>query len=462
MTRSPLAARSAVAFLLVVLAVAGAPAAAGAAGKKARRPEQARPPNILLITVDTLRADHVSAYRSGPSTTPFIDSLAKQGILFRRAYSTSSWTTPALVSLLTASYPGRHGMGGPGQGADGRWAVIPSDLATLPEALRQRGYRTYGLTANFGLPADRGFARGFDKYECLGAVDVEQVRARLDAWLPEIEAHEPWFTWLHLFDPHAPYQAREPWISSLWSQPREGLKHLDGMNVGDYQQAAASLPRQSMDYVRALYDSEIRAVDASLGDLFDHFPGAKDALVVVTADHGEEFLEHGGTGHGRTLFDESTHVPLIVRLPDGRFGGTSVDAAASLVDVMPTVLDLVGAPLPADCAGRSLIGPGGPRKQARKTVVAELERQGLTRAITDGRYKLVTDPALPDAPALYDLAADPGETTDIAARDPERLAFYEQLLAAFERRMLAGRLAPGETALTREQAEALRALGYVH
>jgi len=307
------------------------------------------PPDVFLISIDTLRPDHVSAYGHERKTTPFIDGLAEQGVLFTRAYSTTSWTAPALVSMLTSSYPSRHGVGQGVHGPRGRWEVIPEELPSLPELFREHGYRTYGLTANFGLPAERGFARGFDRYECVGAVDLEQVRLAAAPWLAELHEGRPWLFWLHLFDPHAPYLAREQWLNSVEPLPSGRFEELDGLAANRLPTVARDLDDERLNYLRALYDSEIRAVDEYLREIFDAVPRAREALVVFVADHGEEFLEHGGVLHGRTLFEVSIRVPLIVRLPDRRLAGTVHDGSGRRVYATPS-------PVPSwrsSCAGRA-------------------------------------------------------------------------------------------------------------
>ncbi len=173
-------------------------------------------PNILLISIDTLRADHMSSDGYGRPTSPFVDSLAKEGVRFERAYATSSWTTPSVVSMLSSTYQNRHGMGARLLGVPKQWSRIPEELPNLAESLKRDGYRTFGLAANTNLSADRGFDRGFDRFECLGMADLDVVDRAITPWLDEIgRGKGPWFLWLHMLDPHGPYKAREPWIESF-------------------------------------------------------------------------------------------------------------------------------------------------------------------------------------------------------------------------------------------------------
>jgi arylsulfatase A-like enzyme len=418
-------------------------------------------PNILLISIDTLRADHLATYGYDRPTSPFVDSLAAQGIRFDRAYATSSWTTPSVVSMITSSYPTRHRMGGRIRGVPRVWSRIPDGLPNLAEALRLRGYRTFGLVANTNLAADRGFDRGFDRFECLGTADLDRVDEAIAPWLDEIGRGEgPWFFWLHMLDPHGPYNGRTPWIESF-EPAHASHAWLDGMTSERLVKYADRFSERHMDVVRALYDSEIRDMDEFLRSLFDRMPGAEDAFVLFTADHGEEFLDHGGMLHGRTLFDEQVRIPFIVRLPEGRFAGTVVDDAVSLVDVLPTIIGAAGGEPAEGAAGIDLIGPDGPSVPDGRVVVAELLRGVPERATIDGRWKFISKPGSPDRLELYDLNGDPSERANLAGDLTDRVAHFQELLAAFERAHTPVTEELEQTDITPEQLEALRALGYV-
>jgi len=417
-------------------------------------------PDIFLITVDTLRADRLSSYGYGLPTSPFIDSLAAEGVRFERAYSTSSWTLPSVVSMLTSTYPRRHGMGERDEAGEGQWHVLPSDLPSLPESLKAAGYRTFGFSANFALPAERGFSRGFDRYRCVGAVDTDGIHAELVRWIPDLEADGPWFFWLHLFDPHAPYTAREPWLSELYPT-------ATGTDAASAEVAAAlmSLPDRTpevMDRATRFYDSEVRHLDNYLRELFALVPRTRDALVVLAADHGEEFLDHGDVLHGRNLYDETARVPFIVRFPDRKFAGRVVAEPASLVDVLPTLLGAAGVSTPAGVVGVDLaqrLGDGSTAKP--RWVFAELEKAGRQRAVSDGRWKFIAIDEEGMSPQLFDLVEDPGERTNVAASRPELEAQFRRQLAEYARDHAAPAAPLSETEITDEQAEALKTLGYI-
>ena len=443
-------------LLTLVLTAAVLPGAAACAGKPSGTVELR--PNILLISVDTLRADHLSSDGYDRPTSPFVDGLAKQGVRFERAYATSSWTTPSVVSMLSSTYQNRHRMGARLRGVPKLWSRIPEELPNLAESLRRHGYRTFGLAANTNLSAERGFDRGFDRFECLGMVDLDVVDRAITPWLDEIGHGEgAWFLWLHMLDPHGPYRARKPWIESFDSES-SSYGWLDNMASETLSKLAPRMPPRQLDVIRALYDSEIRATDEFLRRLFDRLEGAHDAFVLFTSDHGEEFLEHGGTSHGRALFEESIRIPFIVRLPGRRLAGTVGQQAVSLVDVLPTILGAAGIVPDERTAGINLLGAKGISVPPKRTVVAELLRGAPERATTDGRWKVIIKE---ERTELYDLKKDPGEQTNLSQIHPKRVEKSRVFLAAFERQNPPATTTPEEIEITPEELEALRALGYV-
>jgi arylsulfatase A-like enzyme len=435
-------------------AILAAAAAAGALACGGRGSEAAptAPPAVVLVVIDALRADHLPAYGYGRDTAPFLARLAGEGVVFERAYSTATWTAPAMASLFTAVYPTQHGVL---TGLNARLRLerkgvapalsgIPADLETLPEAMKRAGYATFGVADNFNVGATLGFAAGFDELVSFRrSRTAAGVNAQLAEWEDRLTAGGPYFLLVHYLDPHFPYRAPEP---AFGAPPGDDL-------AGDV----------------AAYDSEIRHVDGRVEEVFRRF-GWERALVVVTADHGEEFGEHGGTGHGRTLHEESLRVPLLVRFPGGAHGGRRVAIPVSLVDVLPTLREAAGlAPDPRN-EGRSLLGlvggGAGPEWEERALFAHLLERRPAgdreTVAAVQGDWKLVVVRP-PGDRRLFDLRRDPGERVDRAAAEPAVAARLAARLDRFERtapRYAAG-AAPVPVPLDREAEENLRALGYV-
>jgi choline-sulfatase len=387
-----------------------------------------RPPaSVLLITVDTLRADRVGAYGDAAARTPHIDALARAGVVFESAFSSSPITLPSHTTLMTGLVPPSHGVRGNGS------FRLGSGPRTLAEALRARGLRTAAFVGAFPLDHRFGLARGFDQYddalERAPGLHFEFPERRADkvveparAWLAITSG--PVFAWVHVYDPHAPYD------------PPPAFRGEDP------------------------YRGEIAFVDAALGPLlaaWDARPGP--SLVVLTADHGEAFGEHGEESHSLFVYDTTLHVPLIFR-GTGLPSGVRIAGAAGLVDVAATVADLAGV---AETLPGSSLRPlwTTPHPSA---IVSPLYAETLApaqdfgwsdlRAWRVGRHKYIRAPR----PELYDLLTDPGEEHDLAAREPERVASME---AALEAALAANGERDSKQALDPETAERLRALGYV-
>ncbi len=422
------------------------------------------PPNVLLVTVDTLRHDAVDPTEGG--RTPFLARFAAEGLRFERAYSTSSWTPPAVASILTGLDPLHHGLRRslilPGEA---RLLVLaqealPPDRPLLPELLREAGYRTFGITANGVLAPEFGFGRGFDRYRCLGFEDDGQaVLRQLREWLPEIRKSAPWFVWLHFLDPHAPYRPRPAHLPGLWTAA-ERYADLESAVPADVLRRLGVVPGSPrLAYVQALYRSEVAEVDRHLDAVFREL-GPDADLAIVTSDHGEEFLEHGGFGHGATLFEEVIRVPLLVRLPEGLPRAEIVSEPVSLVDVLPTILEVAGVPPPADLDGMSLARRDPAGGDAPRTLFATLERSSRAWGAIRGRWKLVQTLSPQPATEGFDLEADPEEQRPVADLSASPLADLAGLVG---RRIEQAEGAPSNPIirLDREQERALRALGYV-
>jgi arylsulfatase A-like enzyme len=448
-----------------------------------------RPPNVLLISIDTLRADHLGAYGYERDTSPFIDSLARRGVRFDDAVSASSWTLPAHMSLLTGRLPSSHGVN---DSTDRLRRGVP----TLAKLLRSAGYRTTAFVSWVFLSPGFGFGRGFDEYFDLipppsqrdatsrHAIKAEAFVSRVLEWLPA-ERSEPWFLFLHLFDPHIDYEppledARvfDPDLEDVSAGHYDAIKpYIRGLDA-----SAPAMAEADAERVRALYDGEIRYVDRQLARLFEAL-GERgmldDTLVVLTADHGEEFGEHGSMeGHGWTLYDEVLHVPLILVLPDAHQAGRSIAGQVRTIDVVPTVLALTGVPPPEGLDGRSLV----PRLEGLPPpddaiAFSQISRNNRMWSARTGRHKLIYthDTKLNKwgvpvraGHELYDLEQDPGEQRDIFdEQSPVARALWSELQAFIEAsrdaRSGAGEEPGGEErpVLSPAQRERLRGLGYV-
>ncbi len=373
--------RQSIAILVVLLASACA-----------RDPQPPARPNVLLILVDALRADHLGAWGYGRATSKNIDALAVEGVLFERAYAQAPWTKPSIPSLFTALYPIQHGVyegETPGSAGFLESDVLSDELTTLAEVFRAAGYRTGAFVNNAHLLPQQGFAQGFDVYEH-GSLLAPEIERRFFAWLGT-DVDRPFFAYLHYLDAHWPFQPPPP-FATLFSPPggyagvfaQESWRGLrDRINDGRIE-----LDDRDRTELVARHDGAIAAVDAAIGKVLDTLRdrGLRDATVVLlTADHGEELFDHGQVGHGGTLYEEVLHVPLVVRLPGGA-GARRVAAPARVIDVFPTLLAAAGIPAPEGIEGRDLLASSAPELE----VVAETRHKRTYRiAVRDGDWKYV-------------------------------------------------------------------------
>jgi arylsulfatase A-like enzyme/Tfp pilus assembly protein PilF len=437
------------ALALLALLVAVLPAAAcgdGAesppAGAAAGAGDQLHAgPNLLLITLDTLRADHLGAYGYRDIETPRLDRLAAEGVRFAQVATTVPTTLPAHSSILTGELPMRHGVRNNGT------FQLGDDALTIAEVMRGAGYDTAGFVAAFVLDKRFGTAQGFDQYTDFGqqAGDMEgapalkiqrragEVVGEAVSWLAE--RNGPFFAWVHLYDPHSPYDAPEPFGSRYAERP---------------------------------YDGEIAYTDSAVGTLLDGLAAAghgDDTLVVVLADHGEGLGDHGETWHTYFVYDSTVHVPMILWAPGALPGGVVVQGEASVIDVLPTALALlgVGDPAASDRDGtdlRPLIAQPDARGRASyaESMIPMLNfGWSELRALRADGWKYIEAPR----EELYDLADDPGELHNLLADEPDRA---ERLRAELQR--LVGDDDPSAFAFGAQPVdpatiERLRALGYL-
>jgi arylsulfatase A-like enzyme/Flp pilus assembly protein TadD len=385
---------------------------------------------VIVISIDTLRADRLPAWGYEGVKTPGIDRLRNDGVLFRNAYSQVPLTLPSHVSMLTGLLPADHGV------RDNLgYRFASRDAASLPQSLEQRGYATGAAVSSYVLRGTTGLRELFDWYDDpfaftpgadLGAIQRPgaDTIASAQRWIGERGAN-PFFLFLHLFEPHTPYTPPEPFRS------------------------ATSHP----------YDGEIAYVDSLVGKFLDELraSGVYDrAIVILMSDHGEGLGDHGEREHGIFVYREAIHVPLIVKLPKSASAGATIDNPVGLVDLYPTVLSLIGDQPPVNIAGIPLLGPAAKPVDARRifseTIYPRLHLGWSdTRSLIDGEQHYI------DAPRseLYDVAADPREQNNIAADERRAAAAFRDEIARFDKKLTA----PG--AASAEEVAKLAALGYI-
>jgi arylsulfatase A-like enzyme len=438
---------------------------------------------VILISLDTLRADHLTPYGYDRPTSPALARFARQAVRFDAAHAHATATLPSHLSLLTSLLPPQIGITRPGENdTQARTRLrLPEAALTLAEVLHEHGYRTAAFTDGGYVHPYYGMDQGFDVFQVTtpreGAYrnGFRTGLRRAAEWLGKRPAdREPPFLFLHTYDIHEPYSPPPPFDRHFTDEDYAAFRERRGFDARPVLLSAhrGELTPQDVDSVRGFYDNGVFATDKALGNFFLllHKRGIFDeALIVVLSDHGEEFLDHGDFGHGPSVYQELARVPLLVKLPGGAGGGRVVEDPVGLVDVAPTVLDLLGLPIPDAFAGASLRAllegrDRGAFFEERPLYVDVPDVGAHVAALRRGRWKLVRRG---DRSELYDLGADPGEQRDLAAREPERTrALAEQLSRWTAELQQQGRRAgtwatPAPEPHPKEQQEALRALGYV-
>jgi arylsulfatase A-like enzyme len=420
--------------------------------------------NVLLIVLDAGRARELGCYGYGRPTTPEIDRLAREGVVFDRAYTPAVYTLAAMSSVWTSEYPDRH------HGAVSFSSRLPRSRLTLPEILTPRGILTAGFVANAVAGTMGGFDRGFAEFHELyrnygsGAGAFQKA---LPAWL-RANKDRRFFAYLHFREPHFPYDPEPPFDTRFGPEgpipkaQRREMGWITEVNQGRRTQSA-----EERDHLVRLYDGNLAFADQEIGALRRALEaeGLLDRTVVmVMADHGEGLGEHGWIGHNVQLYEESIHIPLVFRFPAGKGpAGKRIGGLVDLLDLAPTVADVFGVlgqgGSDKQFQGRSLLPvvEGAPGKSA---VLSRTVWDRPRYALRDLRFKFLYDTRSGEE-ELFDLEADPAESRNVAAADPLRAAYFRQALhqwiAGLGRR--AG--AAEEGALTPEQRENLCALGYL-
>jgi choline-sulfatase len=427
--------------------------------------------SAVLIVVDTLRADHLGIYGYRRPTSPRLDEWAQRGVVFEHAFSTSPWTLPAFGSLFTGRLPSRH-LAGTFTRDDPETAPqkknfrkLESSLPTLAEEMKRHGLATGAVISNAFLGPRFGVSRGFDTYDYHPSHQRRSRRgdAAVDLaldWLDR-QAGKPFFLTLHLFDPHLGYDPPPPFRGRFSGDvPETGKPRVtDLMEIRPLLRSGEGV---DIDYLEALYDEEVLFVDFLLGRFLDELERRAildRAVVVLTSDHGEEFLEHEDFEHGHSVYNELLRVPLILWGPQLEPGRS--DAPASLIDLYPTLLEAVGTGGPGGSPGRSLLtARAGKDRSSPRLLLAESTLYGPERrAAVRWPYKLTQKPWT-DEVALFDLSTDFSETRDLAGERPE---IARRLTAALRAVLddVEVDAAAEEAELDPETLESLRSLGYI-
>lgn len=439
--------------------------------------------NVILVAVDTFRADLLGARAGGlPSLTPSLDRFARDAVRLDHAVAPTSWTLPSFMSLLTGRNEYRHGAG--------IQAPLRPDVPSLVESLAG-GFAAIGFHGGMVMKGRWGFARGFDLYREFEQTSIlypQGGRSLFEKALEVLKAGRfpRLFLFLHTYQLHSPYTPPEEFLLRL--DPRPAYRRLDAVNYAEPAKTYLPVDPALKGSLRELYQAEATAFDAYFGEFIAALKREglyNNSLIVLTSDHGEEFFEHGGWMHAHSLYNELLRVPLMIKFPGGRFGGQRFRQPVGLVDVLPTVLGYHRLPYPAaDLDGIDLMPLiRGRGEDNGRTIVSTMstgryyEHFPLRVALTQGRYKLVyNEPFTPQGLAafsafapppdpgtyeLFDLDADPGEAKNLAATRPRQKEKMLPLLMKVRRQISAAMARKGTAGLDAESRRQLEALGYL-
>lgn len=461
-------------------------------------------PNVLLIAIDALRPDHLSVYGYQRRTSPHLEQLAQDGVVFTKAFANSSWTRASVATIFSSLYPSSHGVNEMGSG-------LSSSLLTLPEALHEQGYATGIFSANPFVSPLFGYAQGVEQfhhksasmfnelmlghilrslrkyssvvdraYVALEAVefpprlgrststDAPGLNEALLSWIRGLKG-QPFFAYLHYMEVHTPYRHPRP-FQTLFDPDYTGTPLTDLPIHEGFAPFAQGRSLQAEEFANlvAQYDGAIAYLDQELGKFFESLRELElydRTVIIVTADHGEEFYDHRGWGHGKSLFNEVLRVPLIIRYPAALPSGAVVTQTAQHVDLMPTILDLCDVPASRAIEGHSLaslIQDAKTSLEVRPVYSEALHGTSSARAMQDGRFKLIhVRVHEQEAWLLFDLTADPAEQRPLDVNTHPMGARLKQLLASFQERASGMAVAPKTVHVTHDTQEQLRALGYL-
>lgn len=429
--------------------------------------QQEKRPNIILVVIDTLRADHMGCYGYQRNTTPNIDRLAAEAILFKNAISAAPWTLPSFATLLTSQYPCVLGI-------RGKLAVMDKRFPLLSQVLKQYNYTTFGVFAAGNLLPQLGFGRGFDFY-----YDRRSPRRGAGITSPVItsegisflrKSHKsPFFLLLHYFDPHYNYILHKQY--DYYPNYRGMVKN--NHSIIDLWHKLNELSEDDIRYLLALYDSEIAFTDEYIEQLLDELKKHgfyENSIIIITSDHGEEFIERGWLGHAITLHEELLHVPLIMKFPG--YKPRVIDSPVGLIDIVPTIYQYLGLKIPKGLGGKALDLSRDDTIENRPIFSETFNSQKLRpnpkpvafRSIVLGNWKFIYDETN-DSEQVYHLSEDPHERNDLSSQRSAQNKMLRGLLSKWINHVKTKqRLGPTQDAtelLTPDQREELESLGYL-
>jgi len=418
--------------------------------------------NVILIVVDTLRADHLSCYGYYRHTTPHIDDFSKESLLFKNAFSAAPWTSPSVASLFTSFYP---------FALDYKANIRHLDnvFLTMAEIFKENDYETNGIISHYLISNKLNFNQGFDTYdqENLSGPDhvsSQSITEKAEAYLEE-HKDKNFFLFLHYFDPHEDYILHEDYN---YYPDYNGPLYSGQSIYEEIRDLAPNLSLDDIEYLKALYDSEISYVDEYVGKLFDKLKKMDlydSTLIILTSDHGEEFCERGNhwIGHTRTVYQELIHVPLIIKAPS-KNNHKVIEDYVGLIDVLPTTIKHIGLKIPRklEMDGEIINLNSGKRKK-NTAIASETRREAFWQSITMDGWKFMMDIKRNDK-RLYDLLEDPEERNNLSKSNRKKTREFERLLQLWlnetSQKKIKYDIGRGKHDFTPEDLKKLESLGY--
>lgn len=435
-------------------------------------------PSFIVLLVDTLRADYLGAYGFEAGLSPNLDRLAAESLLFENSFANAPWTKPSIATLFTSLPPAVHGVTGMGKptwsGEGGLVEVLPDEAETMAERFQAAGYRSAAFVANPFISPRYGFSQGFEVFERKEKTHALLASARrwLEAQAKSREA--PFFLYLHVMDVHGPYHAPRQDYEAVLRQMEGGVSRTlteeEYARIPEYLREtawAAEEERYGLKSWRAKYGAGVHAFDRGIGPFLEELrtSGLLDrAYFVLTSDHGEELMEHGGWNHGNNLYDHQLHVPLLIRKPLAEDAGRRIASLVSLVDLMPTLSALGGIETPPGILGRdfSTLLRGGSDAETTAVFAGAVNENPRIQGVRTLSHKLIWDEKRGEL-ELYDVVSDPQECRDLSDEDAPSVARMKAYLREnLERSEARGALAREAVPMDDELRSRLKALGYVH
>lgn len=417
--------------------------------------------NIILISIDTLRADHLGCYRYPHPTSPAIDAFAKDAVLFRQCIAQCTSTLASHASIMTSLIVSHH------SAYFTRTQPLPDQVKTMAEFLKEKNYRTVSYNDGGQIAAKFGLDQGFDIYESLPFDDVKEMQfkrivEKTESWI-DTNPGEKFFLFLHTYETHHPYTP-EPHYLDMFEEDYNGNlpEHISVELLNRINKDEVAIDDQDKQHIIDTYDAEIREMDDSFARLIAFLKKKKlydNTLIIFTSDHGEEFGEHGIWGmHSHTLFNDQLLVPLIMKLPGSQLAGRKINPMARSIDILPTVLDLLGQDIPKDLEGATLI-PLAQGRAEDKNMFA-ISQRDMPKTYPRKYWSVIQNNWKLYDKKLYNLLTDPGELTDATEAYRNLKSRLESMAISFMKRR-AKRLDTRKIKIDKKLKEKLKTLGYV-